>query len=884
MELRPAAPHQLGHREVDALRGLVRAFAHDDLIGIRGRDDVRRERHGIAAGPVGIATAVEALVMGVDDRDEIAERLDRREDRPAEGRVGLHDHPLLRGERGRLVENGVGNADLADVVQQRRELDPADLIRRELHLDRDDPRQGRDPGRVAPGVRIARVDRGGERLHRREVELAQSSVMLGVLERRRDDVGERLEDRDVLGVEGRAPVRLRRDDADDRPADLQRDVHRGLAPPVLITVRLAALLDGIGAATRDERLATEHDLARRTSAERQEELALADRAPVDLDEEVEEPPLRVVAGEIEGVELDEPPGRLVGEVRDLVGIVHERGRGSDLVQRREALDAALAVTTCRDTPQRGASELGQIDEALLVDHVESPMRVRRADHEHRDHRVVHEHGDRDDRMDPRLERGMRANVAAVLARVVADRQRNAALRDLREDRAGLAVRDPLEVCRRPQTGDDPRAAVRADLGRGDILGVEAPSRLLSEARDDLVGGARGELARELLATLAELEPARVRERDGRVSGEAFERVLFGAVERPDLAATDVHDGGDLALHQDRNGDRAPQAEVEDRLRGVGELPVIVDRHGGAGRDDLADDAARGGPANADDARADAGARDDLELGPAVDIEGRVIGMHELERVPRDRREHEARIRFRRDLRRRLLEEGRPSQRSPRALLLVAIGGRHDPDHQQHETDDDPLAEDRKELELVTGREEHDLLADEAQREGDGGDEDPHAAEPELDEDRRDEDQRERDAPHVRCGRDHPEGGHEEIREHEPDRRRGETERAATRGLRGPAVDDRPEQDRESEDGNGHDDLAARGDPDTAGHEAEDPADEQQVAGHVAAQFPHPFQNGTERALGMGIRSMEAGRLPPPLGGGRSSGYRSSRGGAQMSMT
>src|SRR5205814_8574707 len=27
MELRPAAPHELGHREVDALRGLVRALA-----------------------------------------------------------------------------------------------------------------------------------------------------------------------------------------------------------------------------------------------------------------------------------------------------------------------------------------------------------------------------------------------------------------------------------------------------------------------------------------------------------------------------------------------------------------------------------------------------------------------------------------------------------------------------------------------------------------------------------------------------------------------------------------------------------------------------------------------------------------------------------------
>src|SRR5260221_549535 len=86
--------------------------------------------------------------------------------------------------------------------------------------------------------------------------------------------------------------------------------------------------------------------------------------------------------------------------------------------------------------------------------------------------------------------------------------------------------------------------------------------------------------------------------------------------------------------------------------------------------------------------------------------------------------------------------GRTSQRPPGALLLVAVRGRNAPDHEQHEPDDDALAEDRKGLELGADREKHDLRADGAQPEGDGGDGDPDAPEPELDEDRRDEDERE----------------------------------------------------------------------------------------------------------------------------------------------
>ena len=172
MELRPAAPHELGARELDALRLLVGAPAHDDLERVGRGDDVRLDRDRVTGELLGVAGAVEALVVRPHDRHEVAQRLDRREDRPTDRGVGAHDHPLVGAQRAGLVQDRVRHADLADVVQQRTELDATQLVRRKPHLVRDRPRERGDPRGVAAGVWIARVDRGGERLHRREVELA----------------------------------------------------------------------------------------------------------------------------------------------------------------------------------------------------------------------------------------------------------------------------------------------------------------------------------------------------------------------------------------------------------------------------------------------------------------------------------------------------------------------------------------------------------------------------------------------------------------------------------------------------------------------------------------------------------------------------------------
>src|SRR5438105_15898749 len=58
MELRAAAPQQLGARMLDRLRLLIRAAAHDDLECIRGPDEVRLDRDEGAPGLDGVSSPV----------------------------------------------------------------------------------------------------------------------------------------------------------------------------------------------------------------------------------------------------------------------------------------------------------------------------------------------------------------------------------------------------------------------------------------------------------------------------------------------------------------------------------------------------------------------------------------------------------------------------------------------------------------------------------------------------------------------------------------------------------------------------------------------------------------------------------------------------------
>ena len=88
----------------------------------------------------------------------------RRDDLRADGRVLVHQDPLVLVERSLLQQHVVADADLADVVQQPGPLDPLDLVLRQPHHPAHRLRDVAHPAGVVARVRVAGVDSLRERL------------------------------------------------------------------------------------------------------------------------------------------------------------------------------------------------------------------------------------------------------------------------------------------------------------------------------------------------------------------------------------------------------------------------------------------------------------------------------------------------------------------------------------------------------------------------------------------------------------------------------------------------------------------------------------------------------------------------------------------------
>ena len=144
-------------------------------------DDARTERDLLADDAVGIAVAVEPLVVVADRGHRVLEEAETVDDPRALLRVALHQRPLLAGEARRLQQDRVRDRKLADVVEERRVTEQVELRLREVELPADGERKLLHASRMAGRVRVSRVDRRRERLHRRRRALAQRPV--GLLER-----------------------------------------------------------------------------------------------------------------------------------------------------------------------------------------------------------------------------------------------------------------------------------------------------------------------------------------------------------------------------------------------------------------------------------------------------------------------------------------------------------------------------------------------------------------------------------------------------------------------------------------------------------------------------------------------------------------------------
>src|SRR5437763_10115382 len=93
------------------------ARARHRLERVSDRDDPRLERNLACAPALRVAGAVEALVV-VEDPERLRRHLGGDEDRVADVDVLGHRRLLVRLQRTRLLQDRVGDADLADVVQE----------------------------------------------------------------------------------------------------------------------------------------------------------------------------------------------------------------------------------------------------------------------------------------------------------------------------------------------------------------------------------------------------------------------------------------------------------------------------------------------------------------------------------------------------------------------------------------------------------------------------------------------------------------------------------------------------------------------------------------------------------------------------------------------
>ena len=117
VELRPGAAPELGQRVGALHRAPVRAVGGHRVPGVADRDHARAERDRVAGEAVGVAAAVEALVARAHELRDVGQRRRGGQDALADERVAAHERPLVLVQRPGLVEDRVGDGELADVVQ-----------------------------------------------------------------------------------------------------------------------------------------------------------------------------------------------------------------------------------------------------------------------------------------------------------------------------------------------------------------------------------------------------------------------------------------------------------------------------------------------------------------------------------------------------------------------------------------------------------------------------------------------------------------------------------------------------------------------------------------------------------------------------------------------
>jgi len=205
-----------------------------------------------ASQAVGVAAAVPALVLGPDHGREVRERVHRRDDPLADLGVAAHVVALALGEPARLAQDGVADADLADVVQEGGGLDVVEVARRHAGLARHAQRQADDRLGVLAGVAVAGFQRGeqGVDLAGPQLALAGGAPHLVAVDLRAEQPAERAHERHVA-LADRAVGAVA--EAAERPVDLavrqchgDADVRPDAGAARDRQVAHALVVDGVG--------------------------------------------------------------------------------------------------------------------------------------------------------------------------------------------------------------------------------------------------------------------------------------------------------------------------------------------------------------------------------------------------------------------------------------------------------------------------------------------------------------------------------------------------------------------------------------------------------------------------------------------------------------
>ena len=132
----------------------------------------------------------------------------------------LDEPPLGRGQPSRLREHVARDADLADVVQQRSELEALQRALVETDLPADPQGEIADPARVIRRVLVVRLERIGERLDGRDERPLETLVARRIGDRELRLLREAAEQRE-LALSEVLPLD-KRDEAPDAAVDVDR--------------------------------------------------------------------------------------------------------------------------------------------------------------------------------------------------------------------------------------------------------------------------------------------------------------------------------------------------------------------------------------------------------------------------------------------------------------------------------------------------------------------------------------------------------------------------------------------------------------------------------------------------------------------------------------